>query len=80
MPPQGCLETTWHIPAVLFFAGAFLVALRLKRQHRLSLRDTMQAMLGAKQVKRDRTSNILMLATLFAPIALWLYLGRDCGI
>lgn len=79
MDVQDCVNAAYPIPAALFFLGCIATSFYIKRKHQLGLGKTFKVLFGIERVRHDKVSTLLMLGTLFVPLALWLYLGKDCS-
>ncbi|MCT4611056.1 MAG: hypothetical protein N4A70_17870 [Pelagimonas sp.] len=79
MDVTECVNAAFPLPAFLFSAGAISVALYLKHKHQLSYVQTFMAMVGARRVKHDRVSSVMILLTLIVPLVLWVQLGARCS-
>lgn len=78
MDTMACAEATQTIPLLLFLLGSVAMAATIKLREKLTISQTLRAIVGLRRIKRNFTINILHAATIFVPLALWVYLIQGC--
>lgn len=66
------------LPFSLFWLGAVVTILMIRKINRFSLKDTAKAAIGMRNYTRTRAITIAQLLTLVIPMGLWVLLIQIC--
>lgn len=77
-PMDSCVEDTMILPFSLFWLGAIVTILLIRRVNAFSLKDTAKAAIGMRGYKRTPAITVAQLVTLMGPMSLWFYLITAC--
>ncbi len=75
---ESCAEQTMILPFSLFWLGALVTILMIRRANNFSIKDTVRAAIGMRGYTRTRAITIGQLLTLTVPLALWVVMMQAC--
>lgn len=78
MDMNACLETTSSVPLLLFGLCALTLAVVIRRNECLTIKQTWLPMVGRRSIKRTPAINILQALILIVPVGLWAFLYVTC--
>ena len=75
---DSCVETTMIVPFSLFWLGALITILMIRKVNQFTVKDTVKAAIGMLGYSRTRAITAAQIFTLIIPMSLWFLMIQSC--